>query len=127
VGSGAVLRAAGLLLLIFGGLAIFAAATSAYGIDHNAYYTCDAQPRPEGSLPYEAGYAGHGSVFFPVAGVRCDWNAVDGGTFSTIIPDIPATVIGWVALVFPVAGVTALVIRTVAGDRRLDAPSGSSS
>lgn len=124
--SGA-LKTLGLLLLIGGGLAIAAAATSLYGLDHNAYYTCTAQPPPAGALPNEAAIAGHGTVVFPVAGVRCDWNAIGGGTFGTTIPDVATTIVGWTAFVAPLAGITALIIRTVADNRRLDARSGSSS
>lgn len=118
MGRDRLLQTVAVALLIFGGLAIVATAASMYAIAHNSYYTCDAQPRPDGSLPYEAGYAGDGTVSFPVAGVRCDWNGVDGTTFSTIIPDVPTTVLGWTAFALPVAGVGLLVARTVAASRR---------
>lgn len=121
------LKTLAVVLLNLGGIATVGAAGSAYAIDHNAFYTCDPAARPAGAKPFEAGYAGHDTVFFPVAGVRCDWNAVDGRTFSTVVPDVWGTAAGWAAFVFPVAGVTALVLRTVRDNRRLDARSDSSS
>lgn len=72
VGRRALMGTVAVALLICGGLMLIATAASMYGIAHNSYYICDAQPRPEGSLPFESGYAGDGTVVFPVAGVRCD-------------------------------------------------------
>jgi hypothetical protein len=111
------LRAAGAVLLGCGIVALLATCFGLYGIDHNAFYTCDAEPRPPGARPYEAGYAGHGTTVFPVAGVECQWNATNGGVFSTVIPDAGTTATMWSAIVLCLTGPTLLTVATRRANR----------
>ena len=91
-----------------------------YWIDRNALYTCDAEPRPSGALPFEAAYAGHGVAAFPVAGIECAWNATDGSVFSTLIPDAFTTGTIWAAIALSVAGLALLAGGLVHAGRRED-------
>lgn len=106
------LRAAGAVLIGCGIVALLATCFGLYAVGHNAFYTCDAEPRPPGARPYEAGYAGHGTTVFPVAGVECQWNALDGGVFSTVIPDPGTTATMWSAIALCVAGPALLIAGT---------------
>src|SRR5215210_1741970 len=107
--SRSALRIVGWLSLAAALLAMLTAAFGLYVLAHNAYYTCDAEPRPPGARPFEAGYAGEGTVAFPVAGVECVWNAEAGGTFRTVIPDPGTTASVWAAVVAGVLGFGVLV------------------
>lgn len=111
------LRVAGAVLLGCGIVGFAATSFGLYGINHNAFYTCDAEPRPPGARPYEAGYAGHGTTVFPVAGVECRWNGTDGGVFSTVIPDAGTTATMWSAIALGIAGPALLTVATIRANR----------
>ena len=84
-----------------------------YVLRRNAYYSCTASPPPDGALPFEQGYAGDGTTGFPVAGVECLWNSVDGDTFTTLIPDPLATTMLWSAIALGAIGLIALAASCV--------------
>lgn len=105
------------MLLAGSVIGLLGSAAGIYGMNRNAYHACDEQPRPPGAVPFEGGYAGHGTTVFPVAGVECRWNAIDGGTFVTLAANFPLTAVGWVSFACALVGFAMLVVATVVANQ----------
>lgn len=103
-------------LIVAGGIVFLASLVLVYGIRRNAFYQCAALPGPDRAYPNEGGPAGFDVTQFPVAGVNCWWNSMDGGIITTFHPDVTLSVFtyGALALVLAgVAGVTVAIIKRV--------------
>jgi hypothetical protein len=88
-----------------------------YRVAYTAQETCLAEPIPPGAAPYEAAFAGSGSVGPVVVGTVCTWNRTEGGTFATFVPEWDVTAFMLLGLVPLGAGIAGLVV-----DRRRRMP-----